>query len=184
MQLKPDGRMYSRITRRSVAIIKSLTLGKSTNLNDLVDEIILQNLPEFFLKRFNRQISESRLRDYLRFLRDINVFHEVDNKYVLRFRHRNTDREWAQGLSDQGLLFLSKLLEKTPGETPEIIKNHLLNFHKSEVLPSLEGLSSQIGIVGGGRKEEIFKWAMYLYTDGEACPLDIRHFPVLVFKNS
>jgi len=181
MDAKPDGRMYARITQRSVAIISHIQPKRIFSLSEIAEEIYNKKLPEFYLKRFNRQMSISRTRAYVRFLHEIGAIESRDDKYELVFRHRDTDGEWAQALSDLALVHLSKLLNKPPQDVPEYLEAKIEDFYRNRSLPTLERLAMVLDI-GGGRAEEVFKWSIYLYTDGEACPFDIRHYPVLLKK--
>jgi hypothetical protein len=178
MDLKPDGRKYSRITRRSVAIITHIEPGTDFTIGEIAHKIHDAKLPEFFLSRFNRQMSISRTRAYVRYLVDLGVIAKHGNKYILNFRHRSSDGEWAQALSDRALLHLANILEITPNEAPDLLEEQLNKFHANNQLPIVGAIVTSLGIEGA-RSQEIFKWSLYLFTDGETCPLDIRQYPVL-----
>jgi len=182
MEPRPDGRSYSRITRRSVAVIRYLHTGRVFKVSEIASEIHESKLPEFYLERFKKQMSIARTRDYVRYLRDLEAIAEREDGYTLVFRHRSADGEWAQALSDLALPHLARVLSKAPDEIPDLLESSLKVFYQKEQLPTLHDLASSFGIESG-RAEEVFRWSIYIYTDGETCPFDIRHYPVLVRRS-
>lgn len=183
MELKRDGRHYSRITRRSRVIIENIQEGRLFSISEITEEIFNKELPEFYLRRFKAQMSISRTRDYVNYLVDLNIIGRQQDKYSLKFRHRGRDEEWAQALSDQALLYVAKVLNMALNDVPDHLNNIMKQFYRDGELTTLEAIISEIGIEEG-RKQEKFKWALYLYTDGDTCPFEIRHYPVLRSRSS
>ncbi|HUW13304.1 MAG TPA: hypothetical protein VM537_26505 [Anaerolineae bacterium] len=179
MERKSDGRMYSRITRRSVAIVGQIQRGREYSINEIAAAIEAKELPEFFLERFGKQMSLPRIRDYVRYLVDLEVLSPTDNKYILALEHKHTDEDWAQALSDLALLHLAGILRRTAAETIEYFKALLEHLFDERRLPTIEALLTEVDI-SGGRSEEVFKWSLYVFTDVDNCPFDIRRYPVLV----
>ena len=178
METKPDGRMYSSVTRRSVAIIGHITKERIFAINEIAEEIHERNLPEFYLEESERQLSVKSILEYVRYLRDLEIIVAKEDKYALQFEHRNSDEEWAQALSDIARSHFAKMLEKEPKKMPELLKKYLTKFFKDKQVPTIEDLVKELG-VKDGRSKKIFKWSLYLYADGETCPFDIRRSPHL-----
>ena len=179
MDTKPDGRLYARVVRRSVAIIRHLRTGRVFSVKEVAAEIEGRTLPDFYVKRFDRQMSVPRTRLYIRYLADLEAIVEQEDGYTRRFRHRDSDEDWAQALSDLALQRLARLLGVEPQDVPAHLEERIMRFHTRAALPTLDGLAADLGI-SGGRALEGFKWTMYMYMDGETCPFDIRSYPVLL----
>jgi len=182
MDAKPDGTLYSRITRKTVAIISFIRTGRVFTLHEIAGEIHDKAISEFHLRRFNREMSISRIRDYVGFVRDIGAIEAQGNKYILTFQPRRLDGEWAQALSDLALVHLADLLGSSAQDIQARIERQLSLFFRARQLPTLTGLAQRLGIEGG-REEERFRWSMSLYTDGETCPFTIHHYPVLLKRS-
>jgi hypothetical protein len=183
MDAKPDGRLYSRITRRSVAIIRHLRAGRVFTANEVATEIHGRTLPDFYIKRFNRQMSIPRTRAYIRFLKDLGAIDDREGGYVRDFRHKDTDAEWAQALSELALRHLARLLNQPPEDTAAFLEARVASFFAQTKLPTLDALAADLGIPRG-RAREVFKWTVYMYTDGPDCPFDIRAFPVVLKRSA
>jgi hypothetical protein len=181
MNPKPDGRLYSRVLRRSVAIFNFIGPNKQFTSRDLAQDIYDQKLPVFLLSKTNTMISVNRINDYLRFLSVINAFILKDHKLQLAFPLKSNDREWAIKFSDLAWSYLAKKTKQTNQEFQTDLQTKINALHQENRLPMLSEVFSEFDLVGG-RDEEHFRWALYLYTDGENCPFDIRHFPVLTRK--
>jgi hypothetical protein len=179
MDTKPDGRLYSRVTRRCAVIIRHLRAGRVFTVNDVAAEIHGRTLSDFYVSRFDRQMSVPRTRAYIRFLIDLGAIVETEGGYARDFAHRTSDADWAQALSDLALRHLARLLGQPPEETPAFLEARLADFFDRRQLPTLDGLADELGIARG-RARELFKWTVYMYTDGGACPFDIRSFPVVL----
>lgn len=183
MEPRADGRMYSRITRRTVAIIKQISPGRQFTIKEIADEVHSSKLPEFYLERFKRQMSTSRTRDYVRYLRHLDLIKEQENKYVLQFAHRQTDQEWAQALSDAALLHLARILDKDPVQIPDLLTKYINKFFKQRRVTTVDAIVADIGIESES-KQELFKWSLFMFTDGEKAAFDIRRFPILMVSRS
>ena len=179
MEEKEDGRMYSRIMRRCVAVINHLNQGETFSINDIASEIHDKKLPEFYLERFNRQMSVMRTKDYIRYLVEIDVVSRDGDKYYLKFQHKTRDEEWAQELSDLALLHLAKALKKSPPEVVEYLEDLRNDFHSKSQLPTLDEIAEKSEI-SGNREQEYFRWSLYMFADVDTSPFDIRRYPVLV----
>ena len=95
MDTKPDGRQYSRVTRRSITIIKHLRTGRVFDVNEVAAEIEGRTLSDFYVKRFDRQMSVPRTRLYIRYLTELGAIVEQEEGYARNFRHQQSDPEWA-----------------------------------------------------------------------------------------
>jgi len=130
------------------------------------------------LERFDRSVSAERIRDYIRYLRDIKVISAKDDKFILNFPSKKTDQEWAQAISDRALEHLAKMLKKTPDKIPDLLEARRNRLLRSRRVPTLGAIVSDLEIEGG-RPQELFRWSLHAYTDGPTCPFDIRRHPVL-----
>lgn len=178
MDTKPDGRLYSRVLRRIVAIVQSLAQNKELTIGEMAENIHNRNLPEFYLKRFDRSISARRIADYIRYLRDIKVLVPREHKFVLNFSERATDLEWAQAMSDRALEHLAQILKKNPDKVSDFLEAIRKRLFRSRRVPTLDAISSDLEMEGG-RQQELFRWSIYVYTDGPTCLFDVRRHPVL-----
>ena len=183
MDTKPDGRQYSRVTRRSIAIIKHLRTGRVFDVNEVAAEIEGRTLSDFYVKRFDRQMSVPRTRLYIRYLTELGAIVEQEEGYARNFRHQQSDPEWAQAFSDLALQHLARLLGAEPQETASLLEERILSFHARAQLPTLDALAASFGI-RRGRALEAFKWTMYMYMDGATCPFDLRAYPVMLRRGS
>ena len=178
METKPDGRFYSRILRKIKVIVQIIPKYGEMTLGELAKQINKNNLPEFYLKRFNRSMSEVRIKDYIRYLQNIKVLVLHEDKFISTFQERETDQEWAQAMSDRALEHLAEILKKRPDEIPDLLDDCRNKLLDSRRIPKLDIIIRHFEIEGG-RSQELFRWSLHLYTDGPTCPFDIRHFPVL-----
>ena len=178
MELRPDGRMYSRITRRCVAIIGHTPADQGFTIYELADYVSELELPEFYIKRFERQMSTRRMRDYVEYLADLQVMVQREGKYIRAFATRSSDGEWAQALSDMALAHLAGMLNRTTNTAPLFLEQEMNRLFRENRVPSVRVMLDELAIQGG-RAEELFKWSLYVYADGERCPFDVRRYPVL-----
>lgn len=181
MNPKPDGRLYSRVLRRSVAIFNFVGPRKQFTTRELAQDISDQKLPEFLLSKTNTTVSVYRINDYLRFLSAISAFALNNQKLQLAFAPKGNDREWAIKFSDLAWSYLAIKTKQTNQQFQTDLQRKINKLHQERSLPMLSEVISEFDIIGG-RDEEYFRWALYLYADGENCPFDIRHFPVLMRK--
>ena len=179
MDTKPDGRQYSRVTRRSIAIIKHLRTGRVFEVNEVAAEIGGRTLSDFYVKRFDRQMSVPRTRQYIRYLAELGAIAEQEEGYTRNFRHQQSDPEWAQAFSDLAQQHLARLLGVETQEIASFLEEQTLSFHARAQLPTLNALAASFGI-RRGRALEAFKWTMYMYMDGASCPFDLRAYPVVL----
>ncbi|HUW08225.1 MAG TPA: hypothetical protein VM537_00770 [Anaerolineae bacterium] len=179
MDTKPDGRQYSRVTRRSIAIIKHLRTGRVFDVNEVAAEIEGRTLTDFYVKRFDRQMSVPRTREYIRYLTDLGAIAEQEAGYTRNFGHRESDPEWAQAFSDLAQQHLAQQLGVEPQEVVSLLEERTLSFHARAQLPTLDALAASFGI-RRGRALEAFKCPMYMYMDGATCPFDLRAYPVVL----
>jgi len=179
MDFKPDGRRYSRVTRRSATIIRHLRMGRTFTINEVAAELQARDLPEFYIKRFDRQMSMPRTRAYIKYLITLGAIVEEGDGYTRQFRHQTSDGQWAQALSDLALQHLARLLGQSPEEVPAFLEELLAGYYEQQRLPTLGSIAADVGI-GRGRALELFKWTIYMYLDGETCDFDLRAYPVLL----
>lgn len=155
MDSKPDGRLYSRILRRSVAIVQNLSRDREMTIGEMAEQVHEKNITEFYLKRFDRSVSSERIRDYIRYLRDIKVISAKDDKFILDFPNKATDQEWAQAMSDRALEHLAKILKKTPDKVPDFLETGRNKLLKSRRVPTLDAIISDLEIEGGETSRDL-----------------------------
>ena len=170
--------MYSRITRRCVAIIGRTPANRGFTIYELADYVSELELPEFYIKRFERQMSTRRMRYYVEYLADLKVMEQREGKYTRTFSRRSSDGEWAQALSNLALAHLADMLNRTTDTAPLFLEQEMNRLFRESRVPSVRVMLDELGIQGG-RAEELFKWSLYVYADGETCPFDVRRYPVL-----
>lgn len=107
MNPKPDGRLYSRVLRRSVAIFNLIGPNNPFTIREIAQDIHNKKLSEFILSKTNTTISVQRINDYLRFLAVINAFTPINLKHQLAFSPKGNDREWAIKFSDLAWSYLA-----------------------------------------------------------------------------
>ena len=181
MEPKADGRLYSKVLRRSVAVFEYVNPTRIFTIRELSQEIHENNVQEFFLPAENRTIKPYRIAAYLRFLASINAFTKVDEKYQLAFSPKTLDKDWVVVFSDLAWTYLSSQTHSTPVEFNKKLRGALGKFHAEGLLPMIPHIIDEFEIESG-QKEEYFRWALYMYVDAESCSFDIRHFPVVVDK--
>lgn len=187
MGLKDETRYYSLITRRAKETILKIDPNGTFTIDEITTILCEENKDsEFYLKFLNRQISKSRAASYVRFLINIGVFVRQDNKYKLDFLPRDTDEGWAQALSDQSVRYLQRIVvapkeaEITTDRVPELLKRKIQELLVANELPTLDNIIDLFPHLETDRQKELFRWALYLYTDSKYCPLDIHRYPVLM----
>lgn len=180
---RADGRLYSRVTRRSVALLKHLRAGRRFDLIEIAREVHEANYPEFF-RTAGREVvpvRAERIRDYLSHLHALGLVVQTDRQYTLdaKFTRPSTDAEWAQYLSDIARGHLASMVEVGPADLPKTLEGYRKKLHAKLRVPTVAAVLAEIGLEGT-RNAELFRWSLFLYTDGEACPLEIRQYPHLV----
>jgi hypothetical protein len=181
MEPKPDGRLYSRVLRRIVAVITTVPNGKKLSISEMADFIEGRNLSEFHLPRFGRTMSNDRIKDYIRYLRELEIVVPKDDAFIIQFAAKRTDMEWAQALSDRALKHLSIMLKKPPDKVFDIIENCRRKLLRGQRVPTLDSVIAEMDL-GGGRSEELFRWSFNVYADGDTCPFDVRRQPILLIE--
>jgi hypothetical protein len=185
MEEKTDGRLYSRVTRRCVAILKHIRAAQRFQLGEIASEIQGAGYPEFLLRKGERfvQMSAGRIGDYLSYLGSLKFIERSGKQYSISLTKPTSDAHWAQSLSDAAREQLAKVLNKPPGRLPKTLENKRRKLHRKGRVPTISALLADVGIEGT-RLGEMFRWSLYLYTDGDACPFEIRQYPHLVPKGS
>lgn len=179
---RPDGRMYSRVLRRAVSIVASIPSSKSMQLDEIVELLLKRKLPEFYLMRFKRQISEARMRDYVRFVRDLGLMKEEAGGYSTRsLPHLKTAEEYAQVFSDLALEHLAKLIPTPPAQVPSALLKAADRLLESKRVPTIDSVAETLNI-GSGRQRELFRWSLYIYADGEASKVEVYRYPIISRK--
>lgn len=181
METKPDGRLYSKVLRRSVAIFQNISPSRVFTIREIAEEIFTNNVPEFYLNNLNRTVMPQRIAAYLRYLVEINAFSKENEKYKLAFLPRTLDKDWVIVFSDLAWLYLSLKTKTNLDGFITKLKTALKTFHNERVLPMIPDIIDEFEIESG-QKEEYFRWALYMFTDAESCPFDVRHYPVVVEK--
>lgn len=181
MEQKADGRLYSRVLRRSVSVLQSIDSTRLFTLKEISQEIFDNKNQEFYLSRLGRTISINRIGDYLRFLVEIGAFEKVNEKYKLAVQPKTVDKDWIIVFSDLGWNYLAVKTNLSHDNFKKRLLEILIDFHNQRYLPMLPDIIDEFGI-SSGQKEEFFRWALYLYTDADSCPFDVRHFPVMIEK--
>jgi hypothetical protein len=180
---RPDGRLYSRITRRCVVLLRHIKVGRKFELIEVAREINEESYPEFQTFRGGQfvQIRPERIRDYLTYLADLKLIELAEKRYTLKFAKPSSDGHWAQALSDVAREHLAGLFGTSVSKLPEHLENLRRKLHQKQKVPTVTAILGEAG-VEGARSEEVFRWSLYLYTDGDASPFDLRQYPHLVKK--
>jgi hypothetical protein len=108
---------------------------------------------------------------------------EADKRFglVAAFRKPSSDPEWAQYLSDVARKHLADILNIKAGDLPKRFETEIREMHGQEKVPTLSAVMGALGIEGT-RREELFRWSLFLYTDGDACPIEIHRYPHIAPK--
>jgi hypothetical protein len=158
---KPDGRLYSRATRRCVAILKNLNSKQRFELMDLARELSELALPEFLRKEGNAwvPISADRIRDYVGHLHALGLIVGDEREFGLSasFTKPSTDAEWAQSLSDIALEHLASMVKTKPGDFRDRLEKEIRRLFRDQRVPTLSIVISELGIEGT-HQEELFRW--------------------------
>lgn len=180
---KPDGRLYSRVSRRCVTLLKHIRSGQRFELGEIASEVREADYPEFMLLRAGRlvRMNTFRIRDYLSFLSALGLLKRSDKKYLLNITKRTTDAHWAQTLSDAAREYLAEQVQEKPSDLPQFLERIRKRLHSNHRVPTISAILGEAG-VEGARSEELFRWSLYLYTDGDACPFDVRQYPHIIKK--
>ena len=183
METKSDGRLYSKVLRRSVAIFQNISPTRVFTIREISEEIYSNNVPEFYLTNLHRTIMPARIADYLRYLVAINAFLRENEKYRLAFSPKILDKDWVIQFSDLAWNYLASITKTTPIGFTTRLKEIITSFHSERILPMIPDIIDEFEIESGQR-EEFFRWAIYMFTDAESCKFDVRRFPIVVEKGS
>jgi hypothetical protein len=181
MNPKNDGRLYSRVLRHGVYLCQYIGEGRNVSIREIAQELHDNNSPEFYIQRLGRTISVHRIEDYLRYLAAIEALSRTGDRYSLAFPLKSTDREWAIKFSDLAWSYMASKKRISNQEFQKSLRETISDLSRKNSLPMLVDIIDAIKTEGSGN-EEYLRWSLYLYTDGENCPFDIRHFPVLITK--
>jgi hypothetical protein len=185
-----DGYAYKLITRRSVAILKrmprtSIDRATSVDRDSLIADLHNESEPELYLKRFERNISNARLLYYLRFHAKLGILALSSDKVHFHsdFVPADTDQQWVNALADQARLHLEsylkeKYLKNQSKSVADRIKAAVTEIHDSGEVATLRTLVDLQGLENSTDAEQ-FRWALYLYLDGDDCPIRLRHVVIL-----
>ena len=186
---KPDGRQYARVTRRTVRLLDISRQHGEILISDLAAKASASE--EFHWTRAGgsrEPISAGRLRDYVNFARTLGLFVNGSSREAVRVADNTPSgglvpaETWAATLSSQALEYLQGPLREDNivrarnklGDTVD----HLIEEMRD---PTISAIAEYLGIVGG-RDQEVFRWAMLLYFDGERCPFELRYHPRVARK--
>lgn len=176
MDERPDGRLYSRVTRRAQAILKSLDSGTPANLNEAVERAAANE--EFFLKRYGRSMSLPRVRDYFSYLEHIQTVSLAGGNVVRKFPQYVEDSQWAQALSDRARTALAKDINIKFGEIPKELGRLAAKIRAKGVPPTVPRLVQDLSD-GRVRSAEFMRWDIYIWCDGPSATLQISRIPAL-----
>jgi hypothetical protein len=95
------------------------------------------------------------------------------------FEKPHTDDAWAQALADRGQEHLARLLSTKTASVPDRLDAARKRCHREGKVPKLENIATELKVTGA-RDQELFRWSLYLYTDGDASHFDVRRSPHLV----
>lgn len=184
MDFRPDGRKYSRITRKAAQIIDLLRRGSTYQLDDVMSKIKEHELKDFFIEHLDKYVSSSRVREYLRFLVTIEVLSESENLFSLKLTSKPTSNAHkAQILSDHARRFLATKLKKQLSEVIETLRKESDSILRKGELPTIERIATNYNILGN-REEEHFRWAVYMLLDEEKSILSLSYSPVIIESQS
>lgn len=176
-----DGRLYARVTRRCVAILKHIPQNRTFSLTHMAESIYKAELPDFYYlsQEGPKQLSPDRILTYLSFLVRLGGLTKTGATYTGNLPKQATDGQWVQSLADLGRELLADFMACPPADIPDRLERIRARLHRRLTVPRVSSVVIEAGIVPGTRTEEQFRWALYLYTDGPATELDIRHYPHL-----
>ena len=178
MGTKPDGTQYARPTRRCAAIVSVIRSGSTYKILTLAEDLEERNLGEFYLSWLNKSVSADRIRTYLTFMIELEMFTPTSDGIELKFSKCRGDSQWAQKLSDTAKFFLAKLLNCNQADVPTRLEDVRRKLHRDLKLPTITKLVDLLGIEGN-RNQEFARWAFYMYADGNTCPFQIHRIPTI-----
>lgn len=183
---KPDGRKYSRVLRRSITLIDHMADKnlKFFSLRDIAKDINEnKKFIEFYILRTEKQMSISRIQDYLRYLVILKTVEKIENdKYRLSYKRPKKDEEWVQSFSDMALEHLCEILSMDHEGVINAIKTAINDHLDKKQIPTIDALVKTLDI-DSGRSEELFRWSLYVFLDSPICPFYLRRNPFLTIKD-
>ena len=182
MRLRPDGRTYKIITRRSIAILSKVPKSGGV-IRKFVNRLHKKEIAELYLNRFKRNISVNRLSDYLRFYSYLGIVQIDDDELQFHpeFLVPGTDQQWLNALAEQARQKLSDIFEVGPEDFNDKLQQALGESYRKSTLPTIQNISNAIGHATN-REREYFRWCLYLYLDGDGCQFCVRRSDIIVFN--
>jgi hypothetical protein len=166
-----------------VAILKRIPK-TSVDRASFIADLHKEPEPELYLKRFDRNISEDRLLYYLKFHAKLKMLDISSNKVHFHsdFVPADTDQQWVNALADQAKLHLESYLKKKylknqSKSVDDRIEAAIKAIHDNGELPTLRTLMD-LQNLETNRDAEHFRWALYLYLDGDDCPITLRRVDI------
>ena len=185
---KPDGRKYSRVLRRSVTIIDHIDKNRIFELKEVAIEINKsksEKFEEFYNLKTEKQMSVSRIKDYIRYLEHLKAIVKVENqndKYKLYFEKPVNNNMWIQILADMALEHMCELLDIDISKIIVKLKNIIKDHFKNKQIPTVDSIIKTLDI-GTRKSEELFRWSLYVFLDSPICPFDLKRNPFLTIKD-
>lgn len=179
MDERPDGRKYARPTRRCKIGLEVMDEDVWMSVDEMIDEMVRIAPQEFFLTRYGRPVSPSRLRAYVRYLQHLGVV-AIEERRVLRQLDAlpTSDQNWAQVLADKARASLSRSLDTSPATLPERVGSQAQRMLDEGSPPTIPEIVHRLG-VHEGQDKEYARWDLYLMCDAPASPFAVRRHPTL-----
>lgn len=174
MNRRDDGRLYAQITRRSRVILPVVPTGRSVAITKTLEGVIEANSPDFFLSRFDRQISEARLRVYIRFLAQIGVLRTHETTVTRLVNIPTADAVFAQMLADQAQRYMATVLNISASQVPSTLARRATQVARQRKPPTVTSVVMDLP-----GNTEFLRWCVYLICDGDTAQLEIRRYPTL-----
>jgi hypothetical protein len=178
MDPREDGRLYSRVTRRSKAILEAINQTSFMDFENAAEVVISRNHDDFYLPKYDRPISHDRLRVYFRYLEHIGAASLYKTAIKRTCPMRQSDAQWAQALADMARAALAKTINIGPPTVP----SHLITTCKTLMangIPSTVPNVIRAAIAGDIPRFEYAKWDIYVICDGPNSVLQVRRFPTM-----
>jgi hypothetical protein len=162
----------------------SVDRATSVDRDSLIADLHREPEPELYLKRFERNISEARLLDYLRFYAKLKILEfssDISSNKVhfhSDFVPADNDPRWVNALAEQAKLHLEPYLTNENESVDDGITAAINAIHNGGGLSTPRALADRQDF-DTNRDEEQFRWALYLYLDGDACPITLRRVDIL-----
>ncbi|RIH64322.1 hypothetical protein D1164_14605 [Mariniphaga sediminis] len=183
---KSDGRKYSRVLRRSVAILDYLNKDRVFSFKEIATEINASKndkFIEFYNSRTDEQMSVYRIMDYIRYLEHLKSFVKIENdKYKLNFNKPNNDSQWIIKLSDQALEHISSTLNLDAAKAIEKLKKIITENFQNNEIPTIDSIIEELNI-DTNKSKELIRWSLYVFLDSPICPFELKRNPFIIIKN-